>query len=85
MQGTGTAAYGTWKSPVTSDLIVSETIGLGQIVLDGEDVYWQEMRPSEGGRYVVVRQTPDGTVEDVNPPPFNARTRVHEYGGGGYT
>ena len=85
MERTGTAPYGTWKSPVTSDLIVSETIGLGQIVLDGEDVYWQEMRPSEGGRYVVVRQKPDGSVEDVIPSPFNARTRVHEYGGGGYT
>ena len=78
------APYGSWKSPITSDLIVSETIGLGQIVLDGEDIYWSEMRPAESGRYVVVRRTPDGQTADVTPPPFNARTRVHEYGGGAF-
>ncbi len=76
------APYGAWKSPITSDLIVSEIIGLSQIALDGEDVYWIEMRPSEGGRNVIVRRTPDGQTTDVTPPPFNARTRVHEYGGG---
>lgn len=85
MEGRGVAPFGAWKSPITSELIVSESIGLGQIVLDGEDVYWQEMRPSEGGRYVVVRLRPDGSASDVNPAPFNARTRVHEYGGGSYT
>ncbi len=78
------APYGSWKSPITSDLIVSETIGLGQIALDGRDVYWLEMRPAEGGRYVVVRRSPDGQTADVTPPPFNARTRVHEYGGGAF-
>jgi dipeptidyl aminopeptidase/acylaminoacyl peptidase len=78
------APYGSWKSPITSDLIVSETIRLGEIVLDGEDIYWAEMRPAEGGRYVVVRRTPDGRTADVTPSPFNARTRVHEYGGGAF-
>jgi dipeptidyl aminopeptidase/acylaminoacyl peptidase len=79
------APFGSWKSPITSDLIVSDMIGLGQIVLDGEDIYWYEVRPSEGGRYVIVRRTPDGEISDVNPAPYNARTRVHEYGGGSYT
>jgi dipeptidyl aminopeptidase/acylaminoacyl peptidase len=78
------APYGSWKSPITSGLIVSETIGLGQIALDGEDVYWVEMRPAEGGRNVIVRRTPDGRATDVTPAPFNARTRVHEYGGGAF-
>ncbi|MFQ5855359.1 MAG: S9 family peptidase [Anaerolineae bacterium] len=78
------APYGSWKSPITSDLIVAETIGLGQIALDGEDVYWVEMRPAEGGRQVIVRRTPDGQTTDMTPPPFNARTRVHEYGGGAF-
>ena len=76
--------YGSWKSPITSDLIVSETIGLGQIALDGEDVYWVEVWPTEGGRYVIVRRTPDGRTTDVTLPPFNARTLVHEYGGGAF-
>ncbi len=81
---TETAAYGSWKSPITADLIVAGTIGLGSIALDGEDVYWIEGRPSEGGRSVIVRHTPDGQTIDMTPPPFNARTRVHEYGGGSF-
>jgi dipeptidyl aminopeptidase/acylaminoacyl peptidase len=76
--------YGSWKSPVTSDLIVSGTIGLGEIALSGEDIYWIESRPSEAGRSVLVRRTPDGNITDLTPPPFNVRTRVHEYGGGAF-
>ena len=79
-----TAAYGSWKSPITSDLIVKESIGLGQVRMDGDDVYWIEMRPCEGGRQVIVRRTPDGLTSEVTPPGYNARTRVHEYGGGEY-
>ena len=52
------APYGSWQSPITSDLIVSETVRLSDVTLDGPDIYWAEMRPSEGGRTVVVRQTP---------------------------
>jgi dipeptidyl aminopeptidase/acylaminoacyl peptidase len=52
--------------------------------LDGDDIYWSEGRPEEGGRQVVVRRSPDGTTRDMVPPPFNARTRVHEYGGGSF-
>src|SRR5688500_16822857 len=78
------APYGSWKSPITSDLIVTATVGLGQIALDGEDVYWVELRPSEAGRNCVVRRTPDGGVSDVKPQGFNARTGVHVYGGGDF-
>ncbi len=76
-----TAPYGSWRSPITSDLIVSETIGLGSIALDGDDILWLETRPSEAGRNVIVRRSADGQVRDVTPAPFSARTRVHEYGG----
>ena len=79
------ASYGSWQSPITSDLIVAATIGLSQILLDGEDIYWIEARPTEGGRNVIVRWTADGRTTDVLPAPFNARTRVHEYGGGSFT
>ncbi len=51
---------------------------------DGGDLYWAESRPAEGGRTVVVRRSPAGEVSDVTPPGFDARTRVHEYGGGAY-
>jgi dipeptidyl aminopeptidase/acylaminoacyl peptidase len=78
------APYGSWKSPITSDLIVAGTISLGQIMLDGEDIYWSEMRPTEAGRNVVVRRTPDGQTTDLTPVPLNVRTRVHEYGGGAF-
>src|SRR5262249_2951914 len=78
------APFGSWKSPITSDLIVKETMGITQLRLDQDDIYWIELRPSERGRQVIVRRTPDGSTSDVNPPDFNARTRVHEYGGGDY-
>ena len=78
------ARYGSWKSPITSDLIVAGTTGLMETALDGTAVYWIESRASEGGRHVIVRYTPDGQIVDVTPPEFNARTRVHEYGGGAY-
>ena len=70
--------YGAWKSPITSDLIVAETIGLGAVLIDGGDIYWTESRPGEGGRNVLVKKD----AGDITPAPFNVRTRVHEYGGG---
>jgi len=75
------APCGSWKSPITSDLIASGTVRLLETALDSKDVYWLESRPLEGGRYVIVRWTADGRTSDVTPAPFNVRTRVHEYGG----
>lgn len=79
------APYGSWKSPITSDIVASGAIRLEQVILDGENIYWVEMRPAEGGRCVVVRRSSQGQATDITPPPFNARTRVHEYGGGAFT
>ncbi|MGW8226278.1 MAG: prolyl oligopeptidase family serine peptidase, partial [Anaerolineales bacterium] len=80
-----TAPYGSWKSPITSDLIVAESIGLGGTDIQEGSIYWQELRPKEDGRLVVVERAPDGKTTDLTPQPFNARTRVHEYGGHAYT
>ncbi|MBD2203307.1 S9 family peptidase [Calothrix sp. FACHB-1219] len=77
------AAYGAWRSPITTNLITSQTIGLGQIWLDGEDIYWSELRPSEKGRNVIVRLK-NGAISDVTPAGYNVRTRVHEYGGASF-
>ncbi len=52
---------------------------------DGEDLYWLESRPEEGGRIVIVRRAADASISDLTPRELNARTRVHEYGGGSYT
>jgi dipeptidyl aminopeptidase/acylaminoacyl peptidase len=78
------APYGSWRSPITSDSIVAGTVGLGQIALDGDDVYWVETRPTEKGRYSVVKLAPGGETADITPANFNVRTRVHEYGGGSF-
>src|ERR1700751_2538173 len=82
---TKTARYGSWKSPITSELIVAQSITVSEVCLDGGCVYWLEGRPQEQGRYVVVRAGADGQPTNVTPPPYNARTRVHEYGGGSWT
>lgn len=76
--------FGTWISPITSDSIVTGTIGLGQIALDGADLYWVETRPTEKGRYSLVKLGPDRTLTEITPAGFNVRTRVHEYGGGSF-
>lgn len=77
--------FGAWPSPFTSDFMVSTAIGLSGATVVGPDLYWTESRPTEGGRSVLVRRTPDGHTADVTPMPFDARTRVHEYGGGSVT
>lgn len=76
--------YGSWKSPISAAQIATGTLNLAEIHLDGEDIYWLETRPAEGGRNVVVRRRANGTIEDCIPEGFNARTTVHEYGGGAY-
>ena len=76
-----TAPYGSWKSPITSDLIVAQTTMLSDVRIDADHVYWLEGRPREQGRNVIVRAGPDGVAADITPAGFNARTRVHEYGG----
>lgn len=78
------APYGSWTSPLTSDRIVSESIRLGQIALDGDRVLWIESRPKEGGRNTIVQRDTEGSLHALTPDPLNVRTRVHEYGGGAY-
>ena len=79
------SGYGTWKSPLTASRVTAGALRFDHLVVDGDDLYWSEGRASEGGRYVVVRRTPDGEIRDVTPAAFNVRTRVHEYGGAAYT
>ncbi|TMI18115.1 S9 family peptidase [Candidatus Bathyarchaeota archaeon] len=78
------APYGSWKSPITADLLASTYVGLDELRIDGKDLYWNELRPANKGRNVIVQRKPDGTLTDITPTGFSARTRVHEYGGGCY-
>jgi len=80
-----TSPYGSWKSPISADIVAAGEVGLEQVKLDGDDIYWIERRAHEGGRKVIVGRSSDGRVTEITPPPFNARTRVHEYGGGDYS
>src|SRR3954453_12027270 len=80
------ARYGSWKSPITSELIVAQSIALSETRLDGDTCYWLEGRPQEQGRFVIVSSDAAGTpATDLTPKPFSARTRVHEYGGASWT
>jgi dipeptidyl aminopeptidase/acylaminoacyl peptidase len=73
------APFGSWRSPVSASLVAGGRVGLDALQVDGQDLYWLEGRPSEGGRYALVRNGAEAT-----PATFNVRTRVHEYGGGAY-
>ena len=85
------APYGTWKSPVTSALLVERSVQLADVTTSNGYVFWNELRPSEGGRNVVVASASlhsrDGASpgRDLLPPGFSARTQVHEYGGRCFT
>jgi dipeptidyl aminopeptidase/acylaminoacyl peptidase len=78
------APYGAWRSPVTAKLMAEGGVGLQLPQSVDESLYWVELRPTENGRYVVVRRDAGGGVNDVTPPGVSARTLVHEYGGGMY-
>lgn len=73
--------YGTWTSPITTEMITTQNIGLGGAIVDGDDLYWLETRPLEGGRNVLVKWQGEQEPIEITPAPFNVRSRVHEYGG----
>ncbi len=76
--------YGTWDSPISAELASSAIVSFQDVVLADEGLYWSEMRPLDGGRYVIMKYA-QGKIEEVLPSGFNARTRVHEYGGAAFT
>ena len=78
------APYGSWPSPLTAERLAASNMRLGQVAIAGTTLYWNEGRPAEGGRNVVVACDASGACSDLNPPPFDARSRVHEYGGGAF-
>jgi len=78
------APFGSWKSPISTELLTSSGIGFSELQFSKGHLYWLESRPDEAGRVVIVRCSPSGTPSDAIEQGFNARTRVHEYGGGAY-
>ncbi len=79
------SAYGSWPTPVTSELVVAAAVRLDEVRPDGDGgVLWGEGRAAEGGRIALVRRDPDGTRTDLLDEDANVRTAVHEYGGGAW-
>ena len=69
------APYGAWASSTRIDEAVGGRHQLAEPWLHGDDTYWLEGRPSEGGRRVLVRAAPDGTTTDLTPPSRGQRLR----------
>lgn len=78
------ADYGNWPSPITPNSLVEGVRGIGSLQYDNGFVYWLESRPEEAGRQTIMRWHQESGVEEILPTPFNARSRVHEYGGTSY-
>ena len=77
-----TAPHGTWPSPLSAADLAAGAVSLSDPVVADGAVWWLRADPADGGRAAVVRHTPEEGAVVVSPPGFNARTRVHEYGGG---
>ncbi len=77
-------SFGAWPSPITAADVGRSRLRLAYPRVIGGEVWWQEARPEEGGRVTVVHRSAGGRLTDVLPAPWNARTRVHEYGGLSY-
>ena len=78
------APFGSWESPLTPEALVAGQVGLGAPRRTAAGLFWTETRPDEGGRSVLMRRAPDGTVDEVLAKDFSVRTRAHEYGGGAW-
>jgi dipeptidyl aminopeptidase/acylaminoacyl peptidase len=76
--------YGSWPTPVTSAVVIESAVGLSEVRVDGTGVLWSESRPGEGGRTALVRRAQDGSTAELLGADANARTAVHEYGGGAW-
>ncbi len=75
--------YGEWRSPISAASLVSGAVGVGELRVDGDDLWWSEARPDDGGRTAVMRRR-HGRTEEVTSPDTYVRTLVHEYGGGAW-
>ena len=79
------APYGSWASPLASETIVASSSPIREIAVEDDGtIWWTAQRPGDAGKTSLVRRRPDGSMQDVVVPPFDVRSRVHEYGGGAF-
>ncbi len=76
------APYGSWPSPFTAAGIAADSPRIEGAAFVRDEVWWGESVPAEGGRITVRRSA--APEHPVLPAPWNARSRVHEYGGGSW-
>ena len=76
-----TLAYGAWPSPIDAALTAAHDGHPEYVGFVGDEVWWTEPRPAEGGRRTLVRRHADGREESLLSAPWNVRSRVIEYGG----
>src|SRR5690606_4933239 len=77
-------AYGEWISPISAQALTANVRRLSSPTVVGDEIWWSEDRPAEGGRLTVMARRGDGALVELLPAPWNARSRVHEYGGRSY-
>ncbi len=68
---------GEWHSPLTADLLTHAATDIGWTQVVNGDLWWEEHRPHESGRAVIV----SASKGDLIKAPWSASSQVHEYGG----
>lgn len=85
--GKSSAPYGSWKSPITADIVSGSDKRLEGFTVDSHGhLIWLETPPAQSGRAVLVKESPKPgePPQDITPTDFNVRTTVHEYGGAAF-
>src|SRR3546814_6870411 len=77
--------YGSWPAPLSAREVAAASPRIDGARFVGDEIWWGQTVPEEGGRTTVRRRSADGAVTDVLPGPGSARSRVHEYGGGAWS
>ena len=76
--------YLDWNPILSPEQVYADMIGFSYLSSSPNGtIYWMESRPSEKGRYTIVKLE-NGKITEITPKTFNVRSRVHEYGGRPY-
>ncbi|WP_250214905.1 S9 family peptidase [Acrocarpospora catenulata] len=73
-----------YAAAISTTDVARSGLRLGYPTVLGDEVWWEEDRPAEAGRRTVVHRAADGRRRELISSPWDARSRVHEYGGRSY-
>ncbi|MDN5865561.1 MAG: prolyl oligopeptidase family serine peptidase [Gammaproteobacteria bacterium] len=74
-----------WPSPLDAGAVAGGAVQLAEPLVGDTACHWLQGLPGEGGRVTIMRVTRGGPPRALLPAPWSVRSRVNEYGGGGYT